>query len=115
MVEEPGGSRSTDVIAAWLLYALQLAGELALAPLWLMSVMMTDSCGSVADEPAVCNSGYFATGWIGFAGLLLAAAVLTPIAIVVAGKRGNRRWKWPLVAIAVLVVATGTFVWAFTR
>jgi hypothetical protein len=100
MRDEPGGTRSTDVVVAWLLYALQLAGELVLTPLWLMSVMMTDSCGSVADEPSVCNPAYFTTGWI---------------AIIVAGKRGNRRWKWPVIAIAVLVVGTGTFVWAFTR
>ncbi|MFL6088880.1 MAG: hypothetical protein ACJ71Z_01935 [Aeromicrobium sp.] len=115
MNAEPDKSRSADTVIAWVLYALQLVGELALAPLWLMSIMMTDSCGSVADEPAVCNLTYFTTGWFAFAGLLVAAAVVTPVAIVVAGKRGNRRWKWPVIVIAALVAGTVAFVYAFTR
>lgn len=115
MNDASGSSRSADTVVAWVLYGLQLAGELALAPLWLMSVMMTDSCGSVADEPAVCNLTYFTTGWFAFAGLLVAAAVATPVAIVVAGKRGKRRWKWPVIVIGALIAGTVGFVYAFTR
>jgi hypothetical protein len=97
------------------LYALQLAGEAALGMLWLTSVMMTDSCGSVADEPAVCNAAYFVTWWFAYAALLVLAALVTPIAIVVAGKRGNVRWKWPVLVILLLAAASAGYIFLFTR
>lgn len=100
---------------AWLLYALQLAGEAVLSMLWLTAVMMTDSCGTTPDEPAVCNAAYFVTWWFGYAALLVAAVVITPIAIVVAGRRGNARWKWPVVMMVTLAAASAGFVALFTR
>lgn len=100
---------------AWLLYVLQLGGEALLAPLWLMSVMAGDSCGSVIDEPRVCDGNYFVTWFFGYAGVLLVAAVATPIAIVIAGRRGRWRWPWPVVAIALLVAATVVYVYALSR
>ena len=109
------GSRTADTVIAWVLYALQLAGQAVLAPLWLMSVMMTDSCGSVADDPAVCNTTYFMAWWIGYAGFLVGAAVFTPIAIVVAGRRGNNRWKWPVIVILVVIATTVGYVSVMTR
>ncbi len=98
-----------------MLYALQLAGELVLVLLWMTSVMMIDSCGSVADEPAVCNSAYFVTWWFAYAAILAAAVVFTPIAILVAGRRGARRWPWPTLAICLLVAASAGFIFLFTR
>jgi hypothetical protein len=103
------------VVVAWVLYALQLAGEAVLAMLWLTSVMMTDSCGATSDDPAVCNAAYFVTWWFAYAALLIAAVVITPIAIIVAGKRGNVRWKWPVMVIVILAAASAGFVFLFTR
>jgi hypothetical protein len=108
-------SRSPDVVISWVLYGLQLAGEALLAPFWLMSVMMTDSCGSVADEPAVCDGKYFATFFAAFACVLVMAVVVTPVAIIVAGRRGKPRWPWPVLAIVLLIAATAGYVYAFTR
>ena len=108
-------SRSPDVVISWVLYGLQLAGEALLAPFWLMSVMMTDSCGSVADEPAVCDGNYFAAFFVAFACLLVAAFVATPVAIIVAGRTGKPRWPWPVLTIVLLIAATAGYVYAFTR
>jgi len=108
-------SRSSDVVVSWVLYGLQLAGEALLAPFWLMSVMMTDSCGSVADEPAVCDGNYFATFFVAFACLLVVAFVATPLAIIVAGRKGRPRWPWPVLAIVLLIAATAGYMYAFTR
>ena len=108
-------SRASDAVVSWVLYGLQLAGEALLAPFWLMSVMMTDSCGSVVDEPSVCDSTYFATFFVGFAWLLVLAAVATPIAIIVAGRTGKPQWPWPVLSIVLLTAATAGYVYAFTR
>jgi len=113
--EAASDGRSADTVAAWVLYALQLAGQVVLAALWLMSIMMTDSCGSVADEPAVCNIYYFMTWWIAYAAFLVGAAVFTPIAIVVAGRRGNNRWKRPVLVILVVVATTVGYISVMTR
>jgi len=112
---DPNGSRTADVVVAWVLYAVQLAGQAVLAPFWLMSVMMTDSCGSVADEPAVCNGTYFMAWWSAYAVFLVGAALFTPIAIIVAGRRGNNRWKWPVLVVVVVVAATVGYVSIMTR
>jgi len=108
-------ARTADVVIAWLLYAAQLAGQAFLGVFWLMSVMMTDSCGSVADEPSVCNGNYFATFFVAYAGILALAVVATPIAIIVAGRRGKPRWPWPILMIVLLVAASAGYMYAFTR
>lgn len=100
---------------AWLLYALQLAGEAVLVLFWLMSVMMTDSCGSVSDELRVCDSTYFATWFFAYAAVLAVVAVTTPVAIIVAGRRQAKRWPWPVLAIALLVAASAGYVVLFSR
>lgn len=115
MNDEPGGSRTADAVVAWLLYALQVVGELGLGMFWLMSVMMTDSCGSVIDEPRVCDGEYFATWFFAYAAVLAAGLLITPIGIIVAGRRGKRRWPWPVIVILVLVAATIGYGFAFTR
>ena len=112
---DSGDSRTTDAVVAWVLYALQLIGEAVLALLWMTSVMMIDSCGSAADEPAVCNSAYFVTWWFAYAAILAGAVVFTPVAIIVAGRRGSRRWPWPALTIVALTGATAGFVFLFTR
>lgn len=86
-----------------------------LVPFWLMSVMMTDGCGSVPDPTSVCNSTYFFTWFFAFAALLAVAVVATPIAIVVAGRRGARRWPWPLGAIVLLAIAAAGYMFVMTR
>ncbi len=100
---------------AWVLYVVQLIGQAVLAMLWLTSVMMTDSCGSVADAAAVCDAGYFVTWWFAYAAILALAVLFTPIAIIVAGRRNARRWPWPVLAIVLLAAATAGFVFLFTR
>jgi hypothetical protein len=83
--------------------------------LWLMSVMMTDSCGSVIDEPLVCNGAYFATWFFAYAAALVVGLLATPIAIVVAGRKGMPRWPWPVLVIVLLAAASVGYVYAFTR
>lgn len=112
---DTNGSRTVDTVVAWVLYALQIAGQAFLGLFWLMSVMMTDSCGSVIDEPLVCNGAYFALWFFAYAAVLALAVIATPVAIVLAGRKGRLRWPWPALAIMLLVTATAGYVFAFTR
>ena len=100
---------------AWVLYVLQLLGSAVLALLAITSVFMTDSCGSVDDEPLVCNTGYFGAVlfgyWIGLAVLL----VVVPIAIVRASRRGKATWPWPLSAIVIAAAGTVLFVFLMVQ
>jgi hypothetical protein len=97
------------------LYLLQLAGQGMLGMFWLMSVMAGDSCGSVPDDLRVCDGNYFVTWWFTYAAVLVAAVFATPIAIIVAGKRGHRRWPWPLLAIVLLVAASVGYGYMLSR
>jgi hypothetical protein len=112
---ESGASRTADAVAAWLLYAAQVAGQAFLGVFWLMSVMMTDSCGAVTDGPRVCDSDYFATWFFAYAVVLVIAVLATPIAIIVAGRRGKPRWPWPILMIVLLAAASAGYLYAFTR
>lgn len=112
---DPNTSRTADIVVAWVLYALQLAGEAFLTLFWLFSVMMTDSCGAVPEEARVCDGDYFATWFFTYAAVLVLAALATPIAIIVAGRRGARRWPWPLLTMVVLAAASAGYVFLFTR
>jgi hypothetical protein len=112
---ESGGSRTADVVVAWLLYAMQLAGQAFLGVFWMMSVMMTDSCGAVTDEPRVCDGDYFATWFFAYAAVLGIAVIATPIAIIVAGQKGRLRWPWPVLMIVLLAAASAGYMYAFTR
>jgi hypothetical protein len=107
-----GTTRHTgDIVAAWLLYALQLGLELMLVVLSALSVMATDPCGTGVDEPRVCDGDYFATAFFGYWSVLILAAIAVPILILIAGRRERRRWPWPLAAIGILLVLTvGYFV-----
>lgn len=107
--------RTADRTAAWVLYVLQLAGEGFLALFWLMSVMAGDSCGSVPHDLRMCSGNYFAQWFFGYAAVLVAGAVVTPVAIVLAGRRGGRRWPWPLLTIGGLFAASWAYAWAVTR
>jgi hypothetical protein len=95
-----------DTVAAWLLYALQLGLELLLLLLSAFSVMATDPCGTGADEPRVCSGSYFAAAFYGYWLVLIVAAIAVPAMIVLAGRRGRRRWPRPLGGIATLLVLT---------
>lgn len=115
MTDEPGASRTADAVAAWLLYAAQVAGQAFLGLFWMMSVMMTDSCGAVTDEPRVCDGNYFATWFFAYAAVLAVAVIATPVAIIVAGQKGRLRWPWPVLMIVLLVAASAGYMYAFTR
>ena len=110
----PATQRSSNV-AAWLLYGLQLLGDLVLALFAVTSVFMTDSCGSVADEPAVCDAGYFGVVLLSYWAILAVLVVSVPIVIVVAGRRGRSAWAWPLAAIVVSAIMTVLFVMLKSR
>ena len=112
---ETGDRHTADVVAAWLLYAAQVAGEAFLGVFWLMSVMMTDSCGAVPDELRICDSDYFATWFFAYAAVLVVAVIATPLAIIIAGRKGRLRWPWPALTIVLLAAATAGYVFVFTR
>jgi hypothetical protein len=105
-VRAPERSHTADVVTAWVLYVLQLGGEALLGMFWLMSVMAGDSCGSVEPGLRVCDGNYFVTWWFAYAGVLIGAVFVTPIAIIVAGRTGKWRWPWPVLAIVLLVAAS---------
>lgn len=94
----------SGTVLAWLLYAVQLLGSGVLALLAITSVFMTDSCGSVADEPAVCDTGYFGTVLLGYWVALFVLLVIVPVAIVRASRAGRAAG---LRAFAGLVLAGG--------
>ena len=104
------GKETGDKIAAWVLYALQLAFELLLFLLSVFSVMATDPCGTGVDEPKVCNGYYFAAAFYGFWLVLLVAALAMPLLIVSAGRRGKLRWTRPVLGIVVLAILTVAYV-----
>jgi hypothetical protein len=105
----------TGTALSWVVYAAQGLASAVLALLAITSVFMTDSCGSVADEPAVCNTGYFGTVllgyWVGLAVLL----VLVPIGIVRASRRGRSAAPRALAGIVAAAAMTGLFVVLMTR
>jgi hypothetical protein len=105
----------TGTVLAWLVFAGQVLASGVLALLAITSVFMTDSCGSVADEPAVCDTSYFGTVlvgyWIGLAALL----VLVPVGIVHASRRGGSPLLRALAGIVLAGVGTVLFVVLMTR
>lgn len=105
-----------DVVAAWLLYALQLAVELFLLVFLVFSVMAGDSCGSgVQPAPRVCEGDYFATIFFAFGFLLLVMAVAVPVMIVVAGRRGWYRWLQPLLGMVILLAGGVLYAFLLSR
>jgi hypothetical protein len=105
-VSTEAGEGTGDKVAAWVLYGLQLAFEFLLLLLSAFSVMATDPCGTGVDEPRVCDGYYFAAAFYGYWLALVVAGIATPVMILVAGRRGRRRWPWPLAAIVTLLVLT---------
>jgi hypothetical protein len=107
--------RRSGTVLAWLIYAAQWVASVVLALLAITSVFMTDSCGSVADEPAVCDTGYFGAVLIGYWIGLAALLVLVPIGIVHASRRGRSAALRALAGIVVAAVMTILFVVLMTR
>jgi hypothetical protein len=98
-----------------MLYVLQLLGSAALALLAITSVFMTDSCGSVQDEPAVCDTTYFGSVLVGYWVALALLLVIVPIAIVRAARRGRAPWLRALAGIVVAGALTVAFVLLMVR
>ena len=105
----------SSTAAAWILYVLQLLGSAALALLAITSVFMTDSCGSVQDEPAVCDTTYFGSVLFGYWIALAALLVIVPIAIVRAARRGQAAWVRALAGIVMAGALTVAFVALMVR
>jgi hypothetical protein len=105
----------TGTVLSWVVYAGQVLASAVLALLAITSVFMTDSCGSVADEPAVCDTGYFGAVLIGYWIGLAALLVLVPIGIVHASRRGRSAALRALAGIVVAAVMTILFVVLMTR
>jgi hypothetical protein len=114
---EPVRAHGTgDIVAAWLLYAAQLAFELLLFMFLVLSVMAGDSCGSgVEPQPRVCEGDYFATIFFAFGASLVVAALAVPVLIIVAGQRGWYRWLQPVFGIVFLVIATVVYFFFLSR
>ena len=100
---------------AWTQYALQFLVSAALAMLAITSVFMTDSCGSVDDEPAVCNTSYFGAVLVGYWIALAVLLMAVPIAIVRASRRGRSAGLRALGGIVLAGALTVAFVLLMTR
>lgn len=107
-------TRSSTALA-WVLYVLQLLGSAVLALLAITSVFMTDSCGSVADEPAVCDTNYFGAVLFGYWIALAVLLVLVPIAIIRASRRGQATWLRAIGGLVVTAALTVAFVMLMVR
>lgn len=107
-------ARSSTVLA-WIIYVVQALGSAVLALLAVTSVFMTDSCGSVADEPAVCNTTYFGSVLFGYWIALALLLVLVPIAIVRSSRRGQATWVRAIGGIVVAAALTVAFVMLMIR
>ena len=96
---------------AWVIYCVHLIASCGLAMFGLLSVFLTDSCGTgdPADEPAVCNGDYLGTVVIGYWIVLLLLLVVVPILIVRAARRGRATWVSALAGLVAAGVATGVF------
>ncbi|MCW2770302.1 MAG: hypothetical protein JWR27_1735 [Aeromicrobium sp.] len=105
----------TGTALSWVVYTGQVLASAVLALLAITSVFMTDSCGSVADEPAVCNTGYFGAVLIGYWVGLAVLLVLVPIGIVRASRRGRSPLLRALAGIVLAGIGTVLFVILMTR
>jgi hypothetical protein len=105
----------SSTAAAWIVYVLQLLGSAVLALLAITSVFMTDSCGSVADEPAVCDTTYFGSVLFGYWIALAVLLVLVPVAIVRASRRGRAAWLRALAGLVLAGALTVLFVVLMVR
>lgn len=114
MTDTSAPARSSTIVA-WVVYAFQLLGSAVLALFAIFSVFMTDSCGSVADEPAVCNTSYFGTVLFGYWIALAALLVIVPIAIVRASRRGRSAGLRAVLGIVAAGALTVLFVVLMVR
>lgn len=114
MIDTPTPARSGTALA-WIVYAFHFLVSGVLALFAITSVFMTDSCGSVADEPAVCNSSYFGAVLIGYWVALAALLVAVPILIVRAGARGRSAGLRASTGLALAVVLTVVFISLMVR
>ncbi len=112
---QPVAPQRSNQLVAWLLYIPQLLLDLILGAFGITSVFMTDSCGSVGDEPAVCNTSYFGAVLFGFWFALLALIIVIPITIVLSARRGGRAWLWPVAGIVASIALVVIFVALMTR
>lgn len=100
---------------AWVIYVVQLLGSAVLALFAITSVFMTDSCGSVADEPAVCDTNYFGAVLFGYWIALAVLLVLVPIAIIRSSRRGQAAWLRAVGGLVVTAALTVAFVMLMVR
>lgn len=114
MIDTPSPTRSGTAFA-WIVYAVQFLASAVLALLAITSVFMTDSCGSVDDEPAVCNTTYFGTVLIGYWIVLAALLVIVPFLIVRASRRGQSAGLRAFAGLVLAAVLTVAFVALMVR
>ncbi|MDR7085576.1 magnesium-transporting ATPase (P-type) [Aeromicrobium panaciterrae] len=114
-MSQPVAPQRSSQLVAWLLYVPQLLLDLVLGVFGIFSVFATDSCGSVEDEPAVCNGDYFSTVLFSFWFALLGLIVVVPILIFVSARRGGRPWVWPLLGGFLSIVLVVVFFALMTR
>jgi hypothetical protein len=89
--------------------------EAGLALASVMSVMVTDGCGSGTDVAAVCNTTYFGATLFGYWTILGVTALTVPITLVMAAGRRERTWPWPLAGAVVVAASSVGFVGLLSR
>ena len=100
---------------AWTVYCVQMVLSLGMAVVGLIPVVFSDSCGSVADEPAVCDATYAGTVLIVYWAVLALLLVLVPFAIVRASRRGQSAARRAFLGLALSAIVYFAFLGLLTR
>ena len=108
-------ARKSNTTFAWLVYVVQLLGTAVLAVFGLTSVFMTDSCGSVEVDKAVCNGNYLAWVLFSYWGALLILAIVVPILIVKASRHGKSAGLRAMAGLILVGALTVLFVTLVVR
>jgi uncharacterized membrane protein len=111
---DPRLTRSPTTLA-WTVYGVQIVLSAGMAMVGLIPIVFSDSCGSVADEPAVCNMTYAGTMLIVYWIVLALLLVLTPFAIVRASRRGQSAGRRAFVALGLSTIAYFVYMALMTR
>jgi hypothetical protein len=105
----------TPTALAWAVYCVQMVLSGGMALVGLIPIVFSDSCGSVSDEPAVCDTTYAGTVLITYWIVLALLLVLVPFAIVRASRRGQSAGRRALLGLGLSVIAYVVFFALLTR
>ena len=111
---DPRLTRSPTTLA-WTVYCVQMLLSCGMAVVGLIPIVFSDSCGSVADEPAVCNATYAGTVLIVYWIMLALLLVLVPFAIVRASRRGQSAGRRAFLGLGLSAIVYFVFLALMTR